>query len=192
MNTMERSTRHIFYAAHSGLEIKPGVKEGSGHTVEEREGRVQFRFFLLKHPGSTDKPTQIRFVSEPPEAYDLAWAIEMLLDATVSAQEYEANHFKVKSSSVKTSVSYRLPPHVYESPAGKVQTEVGVESYWTTATDRKYAIFVSRGNDFINVPIPRTGFRYAAAFLKHLSLAQSWIGRAAGVDGVVHCSIIKN
>ena len=171
----ERTVRHIFYAAQSGLEIRPGVREGSGHGHEEREGRVQFRFFLLKPPGSTDKPTQIRFVSEPPEAHDLAWAIEMLLDGKVSVPEYEADHFKVKVSATKTSVSYRLPPHVYESAAGKVQTEVGVEAYWAASGDRKFAIFVSRGNDFINVPIPRAGFRFAAAFLRHLALAQCWV-----------------
>ena len=176
----ERTVRHIFYAAQSGLEVRPGVREGSAHGHEEREGRVQFRFFLLKPPGSTDKPTQIRFVSEPPEAHDLAWAIEMLLDGKVSAPEYEADHFKVKVSAAKTSVSYRLPPHVYESPAGKVQTEVGVEAYWATPADRKFAFFVSRGSDFINVPIPRAGFRFAAAFLRHLALAQCWVEKPEG------------
>jgi hypothetical protein len=174
----ERTVRHIFYAAHSGVEVQPGVKQGSGHGHEESEGRVLVRFFLLKPPGSTDKPTQIRFVSEPPEVYDLAWAIEMLLDGKVSPQEYEANHFKVKSSAAKTSVSYRLSPHVYESAAGKVQTEVGVEAYWAVAGDRKFAIFVSRGNDFINVPIPRAGFRFAAAFLRHLALTQCWVEKS--------------
>jgi hypothetical protein len=174
----ERTVRHIFYAAHSGVEVQPGVKQGSGHGHEESEGRVLVRFFLLKPPGSTDKPTQIRFVSEPPEVYDLAWAIEMLLDGKVSPQEYEANHFKVKSSATKTSVSYRLSPHVYESATGKVQTEVGVEAYWTASGDRKFAIFVSRGSDFINVPIPRAGFRFAAAFLKHLALAQCWVEKS--------------
>ena len=176
----ERTVRHIFYAAHSGVEVQPGVKLGSGHGHEESEGRVLLRFFLLKPPGSTDKPTQIRFVSEPPEIHDLAWAIEMLLDGKVSSQEYEANHFKVKSSATKTSVSYRLSPHVYESAAGKVQTEVGVEAYWASSGDRKFAIFVNRGNDFINVPIPRAGFRFAAAFLKHLALAQCWVEKPGG------------
>jgi len=142
----ERTVRHIFYAAHSGLELQPGVKQGSAHGHEESEGRIQFRFFFLKPPGSTDKPTQIRFVSEPPEAYDLAWAIEMLLDGTVSPQEYEAGRFKVKSSGAKQSVSYRLPPHVYESANGKIQTEVGIEAYWTSPGERKFSIFVSRGN----------------------------------------------
>jgi hypothetical protein len=174
----ERTVRHIFYAAHSGVEVQPGVKQGSGHGHEESEGRVLVRFFLLKPPGSTDKPTQIRFVSESPEVFDLAWAIEMLLDGKVSPHEYEANHFKVKSSAAKTSVSYRLSPHVYESAAGKVQTEVGVEAYWAVAGDRKFAIFVSRGNDFINVPIPRAGFRFAAAFLRHLALTQCWVEKS--------------
>ena len=176
----ERSMRHIFYAAHSGLEVQPGVRQGSVLGHEESEGRVLFRFFLLKPPGSTDKPTQVRFVSEPPESFDLAWAIEMLLDDRVSTQGYEANQFRVKSSSAKTSISYRLPPHVYESPAGKVQTEVGVEAYWATPADRKFAFFVSRGSDFINVPISRPGFRFAAAFLRHLALAQCWVEKPEG------------
>ncbi len=176
----ERTVRQIFYAAHSGLELQPGVKQVNGHGHEGSEGRVQFRFFLLKPPGSTDKPTQIRFVSEPSEAHDLAWAMEMLLNPGVSPQEYEANHFKVKSSGAKTSVSYRLPPHVYESSAGKVQTEVGIESYWTAPGERKFALFVGRGNDFINVPVPRAGFRFAAAFLKHLALAQCWVEKGEG------------
>lgn len=171
----ERTVRHIFYAAQSGLEIQPGVKRGNAHGHEETEGRVQFRFFLLKSPGSTDKPTQIRFVSEPPEAYDLAWAIEMLLDGSKSSQDYEMHHFKVKVSGAKSTVSYRLPPHVYESADGKVQTEVGVESYWTVPGERKFAIFVSRGSDFINVPVTRAGFRFAADFLRHLALAQCWV-----------------
>ena len=178
--TNERIIRHIFYAAHSGVEVQPGLKQGSVLGHEESEGRVQFRFFLLKPPGSTDKPTQIRFISDPSEVYDLAWAIEMLLDGKVSSQEYEANHFKVKSSATKTSVSYRLPPHVYESATGKVQTEVGVESYWTTPGDRKFAIFLSRSNDFINVPIPRAGFRFAAGFFRHLALAQCWVEKPRG------------
>ncbi len=172
---VERTIRHIFYAAQSGLEVRPTVKDGIGHSPEEREGRIQFRFFLLKHPGTTDKPTQVRFVSEPHEAHDLAWAIEMLLDGTVLAPEYESNHFKVKISGAKTGVSYRLSPHVYESASGKVQTEIGVEAYWTKSGDRKFAFFVSRGSDFINVPVPRSGFRFASAFLKHLALAQCWV-----------------
>ncbi len=176
----ERSVRHIFYAAHSGVELQPGVKQGNSHGHEESEGRVQFRFFLLTPPGATGKTTQIRFMSEPPEAYDLAWAMDLLLNSTVSPQEYEAGHFKVKSSGGKSSVAYRLPPHVYESPGGKVQTEVGVESYWNATGDRKFAIFVSRGNDFINVPITRAGFRFAAAFLRHLALAQCWVERSEG------------
>ena len=176
----ERTVRQIFYAAHSGLEVQPGVKQGSGQGHEENEGRVQLRFFLLKPPGSTDKQTQIRFISEPTEAYDLAWAMEMLLNVALSPLEFESNHFKVKSSSAKSSFAYRLSPHVYESSAGKVQTEVGVESYWTTPNDRKFAIFVSRGSDFINVPMTRTGFRFAAAFLKQLALAQCWVEKCEG------------
>lgn len=178
--TSERTMRHIFYAAQSGVEIQPGVKQGNAHGHEEREGRVQFRFFLLKSPGAGDKPTQIRFVSEPPEAYDLAWAIDLLLDPKVTAAEYEAQHFRVKQSGAKSSVSYRLAPHVYESAGGKVQTEAGVEAYWTGEGDRKYALFVSRGNDFINVPIPRAGFRFAAAFLRHLALSASWVETKQG------------
>jgi hypothetical protein len=174
----ERTARHIFYAAHSGLELQPGVKQGNSHGHEESEGRVQFRFFLLTPPGSTGKTTQIRFVSEPPEAHDLAWAMDMLLDTNVSPQEYEASHFRVKSNGIKSSVSYRLSPHVYETSTGKVQTEVGIESYWSSPGERKFAIFVSRGNDFINVPIPRAGFRFAAAFLRHLALSQCWVERS--------------
>ena len=180
MSQCGRIQRHIFYAAQSGVEVQPGVKQGSGAGHEESEGRIQFRFFLLKPPGSTDKTTQIRFISEPPEAYDLAWAMGMLLDMGLSPQQYEANHFRVKSSGSKSSVSYRLSPHVYESATGKVQTEVGVEAYWSTVGERKFALFVSRGADFINVPIPRAGFRFAAAFLGHLALAQSWMERSAG------------
>ena len=178
--TSGRTIRHIFYAAQSGVEVQPGTRQGTVQGHGETEGRVQFRFFLLKPPGSTDKPTQIRFVSEPPEAHDLAWAIGMLLDRKVSITEYEADHFRVKVSATKTSASYRLPPHVYESAAGKVQTEVGVEAYWAASGDRKFAIFVSRGNDFINVPIPRAGFRFAAGFLRHLALAQCWVKKSEG------------
>ena len=176
----ERIVRHIFYSAQSGVEVQAGSRQGSVAGREESEGRVQFRFFILKQPGSTDKPTQIRFVGEPPEVYDLAWAIEMLLDGKVSTQEYETNHFKVRSSATKTSISYRLPPHAFESAAGKVQTEVGVEAYWSTPDDRKFALFVSRGNDFINVPIPRAGFRFAAGFLRHLALTQCWVEKSEG------------
>ncbi len=175
-----RTMMHVFYAAHSGVELQPGVKQGSGSGHGGSEGRVQFRFFLLKPPGATDKPTQIRFMSEPPEAYDLAWGMEMLLNPALSPQEYESNGFRVKSSGAKSSVSYRLPPHVYESAAGKVQTEVGIEAYWTGTGERKFALFVSRGNDFINVPIPRAGFRFAAAFLKQLALAQCWVEKSEG------------
>ena len=60
-------------------------------------------------------PGKIRFVGEPSEVYDLAWAIDKLVDGTVSPKEYEADNFRVKSGATKTSVSYRLPPHVYEA-----------------------------------------------------------------------------
>jgi hypothetical protein len=41
-----------------------------------------------------------------------------------------------------------------------------------------YAFAVQRGEERINVPVAGERFLYAGEFLKHLSLAQAWVGVA--------------
>lgn len=110
------------------------------------EGRVALRFFRM---ASGSHP--IRFVAEPWEAFELHRRI-----------------LAVQLAGGKESLT-----HKFDAGEGETVTKLTVESY--QRGDRKgYAFSIQRGDESINVPAPLGEFLFAADFLRHLSVAQSW------------------
>ena len=112
------------------------------------EGRIALRFFRLE--GGTQA---LRFVAEPAEGYDLYYKIN-----------------KVFRDGGKETLT-----HKFEGSDGEVLTRLTVERY-ESGGKSGYAFAVQRGEERINVPVAGERFLYAGEFLKHLSLAQAWVG----------------
>lgn len=146
------------YSAKSGLEITPEIRVNSGKG--QSEGRVQLRFFLLKAPGAADgKVTQIKFLLEPFEAYDLS--LRML---------------RVFAEGGKTKLV-----HKFGSGENEMITSLIIEK-WGRDGKGGLGLAVGRGESFISVPvnadsIPR--FLFAAEFLRSMSVRQSWFDKIA-------------
>jgi hypothetical protein len=119
------------------------------------EGRIVLRFFRLESGSNA-----IRFIVEPFEAFAL----------------YDKIH-KVVRDGGQESLN-----HSFTGPDGEVQTRLTVER-WARNGKSGYAVSVQRGEDQFNVPVQSDQFRFAAEFLRHLSLQQAWVEepeRAAG------------
>ncbi len=114
------------------------------------EGRIALRFFRLE--GGTQA---IRFVAEPAEGYELYYKIT-----------------KVFRDGGKETLT-----HKFEGSEGEVLTRLTVERY-ESGSKTGYAFAVQRGEERINVPVAGERFLYAGEFLKHLSVAQAWVGVA--------------
>lgn len=111
------------------------------------EGRIALRFFRME--GSAPA---IRFIAEPAEAFDLYLKIE-----------------RIHREGGRDSLIHR-----FEGSEGEVQTRLTLERYG----DEKrpgYALSVQRGEEKINVPLSAERFLFAAEFLRHLAVEQSWV-----------------
>ena len=132
------------YAKSTGLEIGIFEKKSDG---KPREGRISLRFFSMESALS-----QIRFVAEPWEGYELYRRIT-----------------KVFTDGGKESLT-----HKFVGSAGEVVTKLTVETFERHGKPG-YAISIQRGGEGINVPQTADHFLYAAEFLRHLSLVQAWV-----------------
>ncbi|MCM0081673.1 hypothetical protein L4X63_08745 [Geomonas sp. Red32] len=110
------------------------------------EGRVSLRFFRLAS-GSH----QIRFLAEPWEAFELARKVAV-----------------VHAAAGKESLT-----HKFDAGEGETVTKLSVEGYERNGK-KGFAFSIQRGEEAINVPAPAGEFLFAAEFLKHLALVQSW------------------
>jgi hypothetical protein len=127
-----------------------GVEFAAGEKRQNgkpEEGRVAFRFFRL----ASGQP-HIRFLAEPAEAFEVSRRI-----AELQAQGGKATF-----------------THRYESAEGETVTRMSVESYERNGR-KGYAFSIQRGDESINVAAPLGEFLFASEFLKHLSVAQSWV-----------------
>lgn len=111
------------------------------------EGRVLLRFFRLAS-GSH----QLRFVAEPWEAFELQRRI-----------------LAVQSQGGKETLT-----HKFDAGEGETVTKLSVECY-ERGGKKGYAFSIQRGEESINVPAPLAEFLFAAEFLRHLSVTQSWV-----------------
>ena len=139
-----RIPRCTIYAKESGVEISPCEKRQQGRP---EEGRIAFRFFRL-----TAGASQIRFVAEPWEAFDISR----------------------KMNAVHPDGGKETLTHRFESADGETVTKLSVECYQRNGR-KGYAFSVQRGEESINVAAPLGEFLFAAEFLKQLSVAQSWV-----------------
>jgi hypothetical protein len=140
-----RIPRFTVYAKESGMEISGCEKKQQG---KPDEGRIALRFFRL----TSGSPHQIRFVIEPSEAFDL----------------YR------KINAVQLEAGKETLTHKFDAGSGETVTKFSVECYQRNGK-KGYAFSIQRGEENINVAAPLSQFLFAAEFLKHLSLAQSWV-----------------
>jgi len=120
------------------------------------EGRISLRFFKLESSGQ-----QLRFVAEPCEGFEIARLI----------------------SKVFTEGGKETLTHKFDSGEGEVVSKLTVEKYERN-NRAGYALNIQRGNDGINVAATAGHFLYAAEFLRHLSLTESWVEQKAhGKEG---------
>ena len=126
----------------------------------EHSGRVQLRFFKLTPKTKPDELTQIRFLCEPDEAYELALKIGQVGSAAAPCKE-------------------KLNPHKFSAgeQGGETVTTLAVER-WERNGKSGYALTVGRGKEFISVPVPLAKFLFAGEFLRVLATEQSWVERA--------------
>lgn len=141
------------FSQKSGLEISAEMKETREGNRVERTGRVQLRFFLLQSP-TEGKTTQLKFICEPFEAYDLFLKIKKLAHAPG-----------------KEKLTHR-----FKNGEEEIVTTVAVE-HWQRGDKSGFGFSAGRGNDFISVPISHdqgARFFYAGEFLRFLSFEQQW------------------
>jgi len=156
------SAKHMFslYSLKSGIEITPEIKVND--TKGQAEGRVMLRFFLLQAPGAAaaGKATQIKFLLEPWEAFDLALRME-----------------KVFQNGGKEKITHKFTP----PGQAEMVTSVTIDK-WKNGQKSGLGIAVARGDSFISVPVGADSvsrFLYAAEFLRFLSTRQGWINKEA-------------
>lgn len=157
---LKRYRCYEIFSQSTGVEIREAVKAGEEHgSGAERSGRIHLRFFKLTPKTKPDDVTQIRFICEPDEAFELSQLIRQAAVASVPCKE-------------------KLNPHSFS--AGKkndeIVTTVSVEK-WERGGKSGFALTVGRGKDFISVPVPRTKFLFAGEFLRVLSTEQCWVER---------------
>lgn len=153
------SAKPIFslYSQISGMEITPEIKANA--TKGTSEGRVQLRFFLLKAPGEAGKTTQIKFILEPFEAFDLF----------------------LRMNKIHTEGGKEKIVHKFTTGDIETVTNLTVEK-WERAGKSGLGFAVGRGDTFISVPVNKDSisrFLFAAEFLRSMSVRQSWVDREA-------------
>jgi hypothetical protein len=147
------------------VEIREAVRlhEENGR-VTERAGRIQLRFFKLTPRTRPDELTQIRFICEPDEAFELGQKIVQAAGSAVPVKE-------------------KLSPHKFAGgEGGETVTTVSVEK-WERGGKSGYALTAGRGKEFISVPAPFGKFIFAGEFLRFLATAQCWVERAEKRSG---------
>jgi len=155
----KRHRCYEIFSQSTGLEIREAVRSSEENgVVTERSGRIQLRFFKLAPKTRADEVTQIRFICEPDEAFDLALKITHTRSSEIPCKE-------------------KLSPHKFSTPEhGETVTTVTVEK-WERNGKSGYALTVGRGNDFISVPMPLSKLAFAGEFLRVLSTGQCWVER---------------
>ncbi|OGU00604.1 MAG: hypothetical protein A2079_06705 [Geobacteraceae bacterium GWC2_48_7] len=155
-----RYKSYEIFSHSTGIEIREAVKnsEEDGQ-VTERVGRILLRFFKLTPKTSPDEVTQIRFICEPDEAFELGLLINQVANSTVPCKE-------------------KLHPHKFSfgGQGSETVTTVSIEK-WERSGKSGYALTIGRGKDFISVPVPLSKFIFAAEFLKFISTEQCWVER---------------
>ncbi len=156
---LKRNRCYELFSQSAGLEISAASKTVKDHDqVVERIGRIQLRFFKLTPKSNPDEVTQIRFICEPDEAFNLALMISQVAASAAPCKE-------------------KLHPHKFVAgEQGETVTTLSVEK-WERGGKGGFAVTVARGKDFISVPIPLTKFLFAAEFLRFLATDQCWVER---------------
>lgn len=159
-NDLKRYRCFEMFSQSTGVEIRESMKvsEEKGQ-VAERSGRIQLRFFKLAPKSKPDDITQIRFICEPDEAFDLSLMISQVAGSSSPCKE-------------------KLSPHKFLAgeKSEETVTTLSVEK-WERGGKSGYALTVGRGKDFISVPVPLGKFLFAGAFLRSLSTEQCWVER---------------
>ena len=103
--------------------------------------------------------TQIRFICEPDEAFELALMISRVAGSSTPCKE-------------------KLNPHKFSTgeAGSETVTTLSVEK-WERGGKSGYALTVGRGKDFISVPVPLAKFLFAAELLRSLATGQCWVDR---------------
>lgn len=158
---LKHSRCYEIFSLVTGLEIRAVIKTAEENgTVTERSGRIQLRFFKLTPKTKPEEVTQIRFICEPDETFELALKISQVGSSATPCKE-------------------KLNPHKFSAGehGGETVTTLSVEK-WERNGKSGYALTVGRGKDFISVPMPLTKFLFAGEFLRALSTEQCWVERA--------------
>lgn len=138
------------YSQKAGVEVSGEVKENG----KKKEGYVQLRFFLLESPTDT-KLTQIKFVCEPWECYDLFLKMN-----------------KVFRDGGKEKIT-----HKFQKGDTEIVTSITVEK-WERNGRGGFGIAAGRTEGFISVPLGMdcaSRFLHFAKFLEFLSVQQQWV-----------------
>jgi hypothetical protein len=157
---LARYNCYEIFSQSTGVEIRSSVRihEERG-VVTERSGRIQLRFFKLSPKTNPEEVTQIRFVCEPDEAFELAHKIRLVASSPVACKE-------------------KLSPHKFLVGDQGIETVTTLTAEkWERSGKNGYALTVGRGKDFISVPTPLFKFLFAAEFLRFLSTDQCWVER---------------
>ena len=154
---LHRTRCYELYSQSTGVEIRETVKtHEEGSRITERTGRIMLSFFKLTPRTRPDETTQIRFICEPDEAWELGTRIGRLAGATEPAKE-------------------KLSPHRFTgNQGGETVTTVTAEK-WARGGKSGFALTIGRGDDFISVPIPAAKFAFAGEFLRSLAIRQCWV-----------------
>ncbi len=158
-DSLKRYRAYEIFSQATGLEIREATKSSEEKgIVTERSGRIQLRFFKLTPKTSPEEVTQIRFICEPDEAFELALKISQVGSSALACKE-------------------KLSPHKFSTTDhGETVTTLSVEK-WERNGKSGYALTVGRGKDFISVPMPLAKFLFAGEFLRGLSVEQCWLER---------------
>ena len=162
---LKRYRCYEIFSQSTGIEIRAAIKttEMRGQ-ITERCGRIHLRFFKLTAKTKPDDVTQIRFICEPDEAFDLSQVIRQVAGSTVPCKE-------------------KMNPHKFSTgeQGDETVTTVSVEK-WERGGKSGYALTVGRGKEFISVPVPLAKFIFAAEFLRALSIEQCWVERVEKIS----------
>src|SRR5512133_2398947 len=87
-STLKHYRCYEIFSQSTGLEIREAIKTSEENgTVTERTGRIQLRFFKLTPKTKPDEVTQIRFICEPDEAFELSLMIGQVASSSVPCKE---------------------------------------------------------------------------------------------------------
>ena len=156
---LKRNHCYEVFSQSTGVEISAACRTVKEHEqIVERRGRVQLRFFKLVPKSNPNDITQIRFICEPDEAYNLSLMIGQVAASSAPCKE-------------------KLQPHKFSAgDQGDTVTILSVEK-WERSGKGGFALTVARGRDFISVPVPLIKFQFIAEFLRFFAFEQCWIER---------------